>query len=296
MAQKALARALDLDPHFASAHLMNAQMTVVGIFNGFSNDGNGLYQAEEELHQAEQMLPGSDGLLLSTQAAVYFAQGRLDRIPLAKMEEQVRKGGMPPTFVVMIYLLRGQTREPLAMLRPWVDSHPVDNVQRMFLGEVLPKLARQGAKFSLIRTVGCKPKGLPNHGSAIYMLMTGHDPGNFSPTGLAVPPSREDLPSVGAVTSRFRPVEPGRPWGPFGPVSPSKPWGPRGPTGPLSPCSPTGPGGPTGPFAPLSPISPTGPVGPEPESGAENRRAARRCLLERCPAGDARPLHRHVVG
>jgi hypothetical protein len=58
--------------------------------------------------------------------------------------------------------------------------------------------------------VGCKPKGLPNHGSAIYMLMTGHDPGNFSPTGLAVPPSREDLPSVGAVTSRFRPVEPGK--------------------------------------------------------------------------------------
>jgi hypothetical protein len=80
----------------------------------------------------------------------------------------------------------------------------------MFLGEVLPKLARQAAKFSLIRTVGCKPKGLPNHGSAIYMLMTGHDPGNFSPTGLAVPPSREDLPSVGSVTSRFRPGEPGR--------------------------------------------------------------------------------------
>jgi hypothetical protein len=36
------------------------------------------------------------------------------------------------------------------------------------------------------------------------MLMTGHDPGNFSPTGLAVPPSREDLPSVGAVSARYR--------------------------------------------------------------------------------------------
>jgi hypothetical protein len=80
----------------------------------------------------------------------------------------------------------------------------------MFVGEVLPQLARQAGKFSLIRTVGCKPKGLPNHGSAIYMLMTGHDPGNFSPTGLAVPPSREDLPSVGAVTARFRPVAPSR--------------------------------------------------------------------------------------
>lgn len=80
----------------------------------------------------------------------------------------------------------------------------------IFLGEVLPQLARQAAKFSLIRTVGCKPKGLPNHGSAIYMLMTGHDPGNFSPTGLAVPPSREDLPSVGAVTARYHPTGAGR--------------------------------------------------------------------------------------
>jgi hypothetical protein len=77
----------------------------------------------------------------------------------------------------------------------------------MMLGEVLPKLAQQADKFSLIRTVGCKPKGLPNHGSAIYMLMTGHDPGNFSPTGLAVPPSRSDLPSIGSVVARYRPAD-----------------------------------------------------------------------------------------
>lgn len=82
-------------------------------------------------------------------------------------------------------------------------------VPGMYLGEVLPQLAQQADKFTLIRSLGCKPKGLPNHGSAIYMLMTGHDPGNFSPTGLAVPPSREDLPSVGAVTARFHPAEPG---------------------------------------------------------------------------------------
>jgi len=77
------------------------------------------------------------------------------------------------------------------------------------MGEVLPRLAEQAGLFTLIRSVGCKPPGLPNHGSAIYMLMTGHDPGNFSPTGLAVPPSREDLPGVGAVISRFRPASGG---------------------------------------------------------------------------------------
>ena len=76
----------------------------------------------------------------------------------------------------------------------------------MFIGEVLPKLARQTDKFSIIRTVGCKPKGLPNHGSAIYMLMTGHDSTNFSPTGLSVPPSRDDLPSVGSVISLHSPI------------------------------------------------------------------------------------------
>jgi len=77
------------------------------------------------------------------------------------------------------------------------------------LGEVLPLLARQADRFALIRSLGVKPKGLPNHGASIYMLMTGYDPSNFSPTGLAVPPSREDLPSVGAVASRYRPVEGG---------------------------------------------------------------------------------------
>ncbi len=77
------------------------------------------------------------------------------------------------------------------------------------LSETLPLLAGQADRFALIRSVGVKPKGLRNHGSAIYMLMTGHDPSNFSPTGLAVPPSREDLPSVGSVAVRYRSAAPG---------------------------------------------------------------------------------------
>jgi hypothetical protein len=75
----------------------------------------------------------------------------------------------------------------------------------MQLGEVLPLLAEQAQHFALIRSLGVKPKGLRNHGSAIYMLMTGKDPANFSPTGLAVPPSRDDLPSVGSIVAWQRP-------------------------------------------------------------------------------------------
>ena len=71
-------------------------------------------------------------------------------------------------------------------------------------------LARQAKHFTVVRSLGVDPKGLRNHGAAIYMLMTGHDPRNFSPTGLAVPPSREDLPSLGAVVARYRAAQPGR--------------------------------------------------------------------------------------
>src|SRR5688572_32319 len=79
----------------------------------------------------------------------------------------------------------------------------------MMVGEVLPLLAQQAKNFALVRSIGVDPKGLRNHGAAIYMLLTGHNPLNFSPTGLAVPPSREDLPSVGAAIARYRPAQRG---------------------------------------------------------------------------------------
>jgi hypothetical protein len=79
----------------------------------------------------------------------------------------------------------------------------------LLLGEVLPLLAQQAHRFALVRSLGVKPRGLANHGAAIYMLMTGYDPSNFTATGLSVPPSREDLPAVGAVVARFRPAAAG---------------------------------------------------------------------------------------
>src|SRR5204862_3246863 len=56
---------------------------------------------------------------------------------------------------------------------------------------------------------GVKPQGLTHRGAAIYLLLAGHDRSNFTPTGLAVPPSREDLPSCGSVIARHRPAEKG---------------------------------------------------------------------------------------
>ena len=79
------------------------------------------------------------------------------------------------------------------------------------LSEVLPGLAKQAHRFTLIRSLGTNPRGLANHGAAIYMLLTGHDPTNFSTTGLAVPATREDLPSIGALVSRYRGASKGAP-------------------------------------------------------------------------------------
>jgi hypothetical protein len=40
-------------------------------------------------------MPDSDGLLLAAKAAVYLAQGRLDRIPVTKRDDYSPNGGDP---------------------------------------------------------------------------------------------------------------------------------------------------------------------------------------------------------
>lgn len=136
LARKTFERALEFDPTFVSARLQHALMIVIEIFNGYTNDRTLLYKAEEELHQAEQARSGSDGLLVSAQAGVYLAQGRLDRIPSAKLEEQVRQGGNA-TWLAILRILAERTQEGVAMLRKQSDRTPMNNPCRMFLGELL---------------------------------------------------------------------------------------------------------------------------------------------------------------
>jgi hypothetical protein len=118
--------------------------------------------------------------------------------------------------VVLVYLQGSPSHidlwdpKPDAPLEIRGEFKPIaTNTPGLFLGEVLPKLARQSQHFTVVRSIGVDPKGLRNHGAAIYMLLTGHDPTNFSPTGLAQPPSRNDLPSLGANIASYRPAERG---------------------------------------------------------------------------------------
>lgn len=163
LARKTFERALELDPHFASARLQHALLLIIEIYNGYANDESSLLQAEEDLHEAEKELPSDNGLLLAAQAGVYLAEGRLDRIPSAKLEEWWRKGGdngkAPPVWVVNLRLLSGQIEEPLAIVRKRVGTNPLENPTRMLEGELLRmKGDSEGAIHVLERVVQQGPR------------------------------------------------------------------------------------------------------------------------------------------
>jgi hypothetical protein len=145
-----------------------------------------------------------------------FTLGDFFRLKAAAAPQPRRDGFGRAESVILLYLQGAPSHIDLWDPKPDAPAEirgefkPIPTrTPGMFLGEVLPKLAAQSDKFALVRTVGVEPKGLANHGAAIYMVMTGHDPSNFTPTGLSVPPTPDDLPSVGSVIARFRPADPG---------------------------------------------------------------------------------------
>lgn len=163
LARKTMERALELDPHFAEARLQRAMLLIIEIYNGHANDENILLQAEEDLHEAEQTLPSTDGLLLAAQAAVYLAGGRLDRVPRAKIEEWWRTSGNhgagSSIWLVILIMLEGQVEEPLAILRAELDGNPLANPTRMLLGELLrTKGDTDGAIYVLERALQQGPR------------------------------------------------------------------------------------------------------------------------------------------
>jgi hypothetical protein len=81
------------------------------------------------------------------------------------------------------------------------------NVPGISLTEVMPKLAQQMDKATLIRSVSYTPAGLFNHTAAIYQMMTGYTPDRVSPSGQLEPPSPNDFPHAGCQISRLKPPE-----------------------------------------------------------------------------------------
>jgi len=76
-------------------------------------------------------------------------------------------------------------------------------VPGIWLSEVMPKLAEQMDKATLIRSVSYTPAGLFNHTAAIYQMMTGYTPDRVSPSGQLEPPAPNDFPHAGSQITRL---------------------------------------------------------------------------------------------
>lgn len=96
----------------------------------------------------------------------YFAQGRLDRIPRAKLEEYFRKTG-DSAWLVILQIIEGQTEEPQAILRARLARNPLEAPSRMFLGE---SLRMQGDTAGAIQTLERTMQQGPRHVSAAWFL------------------------------------------------------------------------------------------------------------------------------
>ena len=81
------------------------------------------------------------------------------------------------------------------------------NVPGIWLSEVMPKLAQQMDKATLIRSVSYTPAGLFNHTAAIYQMMTGYTPDRVSPSGQLEPPAPNDFPHMGSQIVKLRPSD-----------------------------------------------------------------------------------------
>ena len=114
--------------------------------------------------------------------------------------------------VIMIFLQGGPSH--IDIWDPKPDSpanirgefQPLEsNVKGIYLTEVMPKLAKQIDKVSLIRSVSYTPAGLFNHTAAMYQMMTGYTPDKVKPSGQLDPPQPEDFPHMGCQISRMLP-------------------------------------------------------------------------------------------
>jgi len=166
LARKTSERAIALDPTFASAHVQHALFSIIELWAGYRNDVSVVLDAEQEIHGVENQLPDSDGLLLAARTAVCLAEGRLDRIPVKKLEDFTRRGG-DPTWLATLRMLSGQTDEALTMLRDWLEGNPMHNPARMFMGEML---RTKGDTVDAIRALERTLQQGPRHATPVIFL------------------------------------------------------------------------------------------------------------------------------
>ena len=131
--------------------------------------------------------------------------------------EEARYGGKgfgAAKSVILLYLQGGPSHldlwDPKASAPENVRStfNPIDTtIPGVQFTELMPKLAQQIHRATLIRSLSYTPIGLFNHTAAIYQMLTGYTADNVSPSGQLEPPSPKDFPNFGSNIVKLKPLQ-----------------------------------------------------------------------------------------
>src|SRR5437016_6244237 len=131
----------------------------------------------------------------------------------AKVESKGKAFGAAKS-VIMLFLQGGPSHidiwdpKPNAPSNLSGDFKPIKTkVPGIEVSEVMPMLADQMDKVTLIRSMSYTPVGLFNHTAAIYQMLTGYPPDKVSPSGQLEPPSPRDFPTAGAQVAKLKPLD-----------------------------------------------------------------------------------------
>ncbi|MFM7215577.1 MAG: DUF1501 domain-containing protein, partial [Verrucomicrobiota bacterium] len=125
---------------------------------------------------------------------------------------QPKNGWGAAKSVIILYLQGGPSHIDIWDPKPDAPSNirgdfkPIrTKVPGIQVSEVMPRLAQQLDKATLIRSMSYTPVGLFNHTAAIYQIMTGYTTDKVSPSGQLEPPSPKDFPNFGSNIIRLKP-------------------------------------------------------------------------------------------
>lgn len=158
-----------------------------------------------------------DVLRVGGSSMLGLSLGSMLQLQAASANSQLQHGGAgwgKAKSIILVYLQGGPSHIDL-----WDPKENVpDKVRSEFksidtvlpgehVTEILPKLARQLDKTTLVRAMSYSPNGLFNHTAAIYQMMTGYTTDKVSPSGQLEPPSPKDFPNFGSNIIRMKPSE-----------------------------------------------------------------------------------------
>ncbi|MFM1770187.1 MAG: hypothetical protein RJA22_2716 [Verrucomicrobiota bacterium] len=154
---------------------------------------------------------GGMGLAGISLADILALQARASTTPDAA---KARSGWGQAKNVIFVFLQGGPSHLDIWDPKPDAPSNVRgefkairSKVPGIHFTEVMPRLAQQIDKATLIRSVSYTPAGLFNHTAAHYQMMTGYTPDRVSPSGQLEPPAPNDFPHAGCQVARLKPPE-----------------------------------------------------------------------------------------